>query len=225
MRRIDELGMGEAPVVGETYLVPCMNITGIKYPDVFKSQFLEGQSKMTHVPVIGPAHSDPDLPGAGGEKEHIHLDTRFMGPEHLQTWDISESKFHNDFGQPYIPIVPHTPDGYPETFLHPMKCYRETPDHHGTILGGEHYSVLETEMEKHPLKLDKPVCPHRGAPLGGIAPKDGIIHCPLHGLGWCAKTGNLVRKTKKLNDEHECPSQTWLPSRVTREEQKAGCNV
>jgi nitrite reductase/ring-hydroxylating ferredoxin subunit len=106
-----------------------------------------------------------------------------------------------------------------------MVCYRVTPDHAETRLAGDHYAILEAEMEKHTLKLDKPICPHQGTPLGGIKPKDGIIHCPLHGLGFCSKTGKLVRKTKAFTDKYGFGPSPWNSAEpVEEKERQASCH-
>ena len=40
-------------------------------------------------------------------------------------------------------------------------------------------------------------CPHRGADLSGLAhPEEDTVMCPLHGLRWCLRTGELVRRTE-----------------------------
>ena len=37
-------------------------------------------------------------------------------------------------------------------------------------------------------------CPHRGVDLSDVEPdEDGVIECPLHGLRWCANTGDQAQ--------------------------------
>ena len=42
------------------------------------------------------------------------------------------------------------------------------------------------------IDLDKRICPHKGADLSRIPERDGMIHCPLHGLRFCAETGESI---------------------------------
>ena len=39
------------------------------------------------------------------------------------------------------------------------------------------------------LDLKRRICPHKGADLSTIPVRDGVIECPLHGLQFCAETG------------------------------------
>ena len=42
------------------------------------------------------------------------------------------------------------------------------------------------------------ICPHRGANLDGIEPDEhGEIECPLHGLRWCATTGEARPRARQ----------------------------
>ena len=43
------------------------------------------------------------------------------------------------------------------------------------------------------LDLEKMRCPHRNVDLSDVEPIDGVIQCPLHGLRFCAKTGERVK--------------------------------
>lgn len=243
MRPISELAFGEEAVIGETYLVPCMNLVGLTYaqPHSANSEYLKHAHLLTEVPVIGTAHTDPEFPGCGGETMHVHVDTRFMTATHLAAWRLSEYSFLDSAKMPSIPIVPTTADNkYPSTFLHAMVCKRPTPNHAETTLCGPGYEEFEDSIEGAVLKLDHPVCPHQGTPLNGIAAINGRIHCPTHGLGFCAASGKMIRKTRKpkppsevveaLNSLYNFTTQDFgsafrFPAVIPPDERTAACST
>lgn len=149
MRKVSDLGFGEEPIIGQVYLVPCMDISKLDFPGLFPFHPIRtARFRLTHVPVIGHPHEDPEFPGAGGEKRHIHIDVRFANRKLLDAWDIPEHSFKSSM--PYNPIVPNAGDApYPQTHLHPLFCRRQTPNHAGTVLSGDHYTLFEDKMEGH----------------------------------------------------------------------------
>jgi hypothetical protein len=224
MRAISELAFGEEPVVGRPYLVPCVDLSIYSTQDWDYCGFrLAFRLRMlTRIPVIGHSHKDPEFPGAGGEKQHIHLDVRFMNEMELEVWDITKRTLTNDNfnGFPTIPIVPSFADERSLTpTLKSRYCKRLMPNYREAAFTGEYYQAFEDRFESSKIKLDKPICPHQGTPLGGISAVDGIVSCPTHGLGFCAKSGAMVRKTKRLGRE---PIEQYLANCDIREKHICG---
>jgi hypothetical protein len=206
VQRINDLM--EPPVVGETYLVPCIDIENWDY------------TPLKNIPVMGTIHSDPEL-GVNADIPHIHLDQRFIDPDliNLFTYHGNESELsarparNMHFVTGYsIPIVRATSiiSGIVEK---PKVCCRPTPtlgpytvNHDGSVkrwVQGDNVDnsgVFEDKYENIKLK-DCKVCPHRGIHLGSVPARGGLITCPGHGLDFDEQTGCVVRRTKKTGDD------------------------
>lgn len=186
LQRIDELTA--PPVIGKRYLVP-----HVLYPWLH-----HGEHQPRLWPVIGPKHDDDkhlQFPW-----QHYHVDGRFLN---AREWALAGKYIAESYAIPpafvtgpetTIAGVPlqrvkdhrdHSVIPHPEPVYRPRVCRRHVP-----------YVSLVTRAESPFLRLwaafeGKPcsraggvmICPHKGAPLSGIAPDaDGNITCPLHGL-------------------------------------------
>lgn len=81
------------------------------------------------------------------------------------------------------------PDGPFKPRLRRMKCTLvELPYGFGNAI---QIQKLNSHFSGHQCRKGKRgfVCPHKHLPLGSIAPIDGVITCPLHGLRVDAETG------------------------------------
>lgn len=181
------------PVIGQKYLVPCVEIfSGF----TLKNEF---------VPVLGPAHNDPEL---GQLAWHSHVDIRFMTDQeilhftHLENLELVKNETNIITNVPITSItVKHPPIIECEKF-----CVRECFDLRGyeTPRGGfvsryisneQTNKVMEDQQEYKRLNLNCMVCPHRNFPLNSVPVYEDVVVCPGHGLQWCVKTGKLVRRT------------------------------
>jgi hypothetical protein len=210
--------MASPPVVGETYLVPCIRINH--------------GNEIWDVPVFGTVHSDPEL-GLAASFDHLHIDQRFVTEIYL-------NKFHycginNLFAKPEASMTSHRwltlpvlsgPDIRGAREEKPMECLREAYFTPYTVnrdrsvnrwFTGDslnHFGKFEDKYANTTLKACK-VCPHRGIPLGSMPVRDGLITCPGHGLDFDACTGKLVRRTKRELDTYDYTYSATAPvSRV-----------
>lgn len=145
-------------------------------------------------PVIGPKHADEQF--FNFPHPHYHVDARFVsaslaariGRYHLDAIDLAAQRY------PFSEAFNYGP---PQRLSAPVwrrrRCVDPDPPYH-------HYAVapvrgLNAAFAGHQAKRGKPgwICPHRGAPLGSLAPDaHGVITCPLHGLRIDATTGRCV---------------------------------
>jgi len=191
------IAVGEAPVIGRMYRVPC-----IEYPTIY-------QGPTMWVPVYGPPHEDREI--IGFPHQHYHVDIRFMSVRGLARYsgriNILEELLSYPMTVPVV-IAPSLEAGTqparvavsPFPILKRRKCYREMPDFPGPVerrLQGFCRSfgpLLEDTYQGCQLKLDNPICPHRGFRLAGLPQKDGLVVCPGHGLRWDLRTGQMRRR-------------------------------
>lgn len=160
------------PVVGQWYRVPAVHVptTGC------------------WVPVLGPAHTDPKLPG--GEQEHYHLDLRFCEVHIVRSWDpfLILATDEEVLRAGLLFVLSAAP---PPPELQPMPCLREQLVHWARNLRAS------TEALVPPQACLTERCPHRGIERAAMAEslEDGVrvLVCPGHGLRFCADTG-LVRR-------------------------------
>lgn len=213
--------MTSPPVVGETYLVPCITMD-------------YGQNGVWDVPVFGTVHSDPEL-GVAASFDHLHIDQRFVTEIYL-------NKFHhcgssNLFAKPEVSIMVQRrltlpvlsgPNIKGTREEKPMECLREiylTPymvnrdksvNRWFTGDSLNHFGRFEDKHGDATLKACK-VCPHRGIPLESMPVRNGLITCPGHGLDFDACTGKLVRRTKRVSgtDTYDYAYSATVP--VSRE--------
>jgi hypothetical protein len=171
-------------IVGKSYLVTTI--------------FHDAPEIMDYVPVLGKLHTDDELFTASNPNAkipHIHIDFRFLKPEHLSHWG-KEEDYHASYGRfPVVGFLDPKKYGHPEIEMKEMKCIRNFPDYREAHKHSPGYDEIEAKCEKKTLNLKKPVCPHHGTDLSTVQAKDGVITCPLHGLNWCGQTGKLIKKS------------------------------
>ena len=163
-------------------------------------------------PVIGPQHEDAEF--LNFPHEHFHVDFRFLSEPRRKR--SNDSFPHNVNATFFLPISWVCPRGFrspsnpkrpfavaladPMLDCFPRKLWLQTRS--AVYLGDSPAYpsaaftwMPELEAAYADAKLGPArVCPHRGADLSEIVPTDdGVIRCPLHGLGWCAETGRLAR--------------------------------
>ena len=186
-----------------------------KFYSVLHVRAIWGRNAPKWWPVMGPAHSDSEI--IRFEPVHWHVDFRFLNktdrvslvsrifgthdvfavpiswvsPEGI-TVTCHDQDHDHIWGQVAVGDLPHEgipPESYMRTIRRKFMAHYPTYPPRIPWLGS-----LENAYQGYRLKPGM-VCPHKGADLTGIKPEDGIITCPLHGLEWCAETGELVRTT------------------------------
>lgn len=167
MQRVDE--MTEPPIVGQTYLVPCVYGTTDKRDD---------PERYCWLPIIGPPHSDKEY--IGFEPVHFHYDHRFLSPRERGSFYLSHPLFYVMSNWDRTIGIKHQE----------LRCLREV---HGYPHASFHDDLSDAYAAK---RVTCGKCPHRGLPLGSLPriPGTNIVTCPGHGLQWDLETGSLVRK-------------------------------
>lgn len=186
MEYIDKLK--HPPVVGETYLVPCIIscnepedhqwwIEGkrVKYSKNFIEKYI--------FPIINHLHSDREN---GQDYKHYHVDYRFVDLKKDENYLIAKKRHKHHLFAPHSRYDLRKEEiWYREDYkieYYPLKCYRQ--EFHGTA-GDTTKSKLKHRC------IHKGKCPHRGYDLSQVVPVNGIITCPLHGLKFYADNGEL----------------------------------
>ncbi len=185
MQNIEELD--SPPVVGETYLVPCM----------FGRIYLlsSAQSKPPDWwPVLRPSHQDSIYTAQTRSKwkdgefteetyceydskapHHYHVDPRFASAELYTAWEVENKDWHN--------VI----DIQGDIRWSEMVCLREMPTQR--LFTGFGRQFVDDHKGK---KIKCGRCPHRGVLLNSVPVHDGIITCPNHGLRFDAESGVCV---------------------------------
>jgi hypothetical protein len=173
MERVDE--MTTPPVVGQYYWVPTVEAEWYRWSALW--------------PVIGPAHTEDhcvDFPYA-----HYHFDLRFLPQRHFARNALVRLLA--------APLLSHhegagiNQNGLPKPVLRRRKMLRELPHPHPFLAPDLNIAreapafpqCLQAEYAGQRWALDaagRPMCPHKGAPLGGVPAIGGVVTCPLHGL-------------------------------------------
>ena len=171
-------------------------------------------------PIIGPWHEDGAL--LAFATYHFHLDWRFVDrpSRHAASNRVDRTHAGSEIAQVIIGrhIVPvgatptdHSAGWTTRADERTGECGRALPEgdtarwfRHETPppvtlapttwwRHTEWRGTLEEAFEGAHLIGPERRCPHRGVPLANIDPDaHGIIECPLHGLRWCARTGEHV---------------------------------
>lgn len=169
LQRVEDLT--EPPVIGETYMVPC--IWGTSYKSYNPSRF-------KWLPILGPRHSDAEY--IKFEPLHYHFDHQFLT-------DADRDRLTCLFEyRPLLFVVVHF-DASVGIVHWPLICQRHV----------DRYPEVSFSKELRAAYSDKRVtcgkCPHRGLPLGSLPREPGtdIVTCPGHGLRWDLKTGCMVK--------------------------------
>ena len=92
----------------------------------------------------------------------------------------------------------HTRKDWTRKSIRPMLRYFPIIDNHYKLSG----RLYETHKDSR-IDINSPVCPHRGADLNGVPVVDGTITCPLHGIIFCAKTGESLWTEQHIARSHE----------------------
>lgn len=173
---------GETPIVGNTYLVPCIH----------RVDTWDCDEEI--IPVIGPRHSDPQF-GPMAANQHWHIDTRFQ-PTDAQGNDIGQMCSRNGRTLAAIFDIPDGPFKMltPEPELRPMRCVRQHTGlnvdaikNHVNLLAKERYETFYKAYEGR--TCDGKKCPHRGVEMHD---RKGHLECPLHGLRANKKTLKII---------------------------------
>lgn len=182
LQKISEV---EQPEIGKFYLVP--TVRGRWF------------GIMANWPVLGPKHEDAAI--IGFDREHYHLDGRFVAERLVPEFhDLAYSVFNSPLNDYDISLrrPPYHDRQVLDKPVWRRRLYRRhMPDY--PRYRAPWMRKLEGAYKDHRLKAGL-VCPHRGAPLRGL-PVDaaGCVTCPLHGLRWNVKTGELVRDGDACN--------------------------
>lgn len=161
------------PVVGQVYLVPCL--------DAGDGRFL---------PVIGPRHADPGH-GINAKEIHYHSDVRFRRDPELSGHLVRTALAQGDWATVITVAVAspeavaamaamnliHLDNHHRPVTLRPVRCEREAPIRPPPSWQRE----LEAAYAGKTLSADGR-CPHQGAPVLDQPLRDGRRVCPLHGL-------------------------------------------
>lgn len=186
------------PVVGRFYLVPSVKWSfsvafGMGCPEKTLKQ-LETLSDAKWWPVWGRKHDDVEF--FNFPYQHYHIDPRFLTKRH---WKEFEGSYRSALN-----VVQGTPlnhhdliEGPPRPQLRRMKCTMtdvvwQHPEAQAVV-------KIQKRFAGHPCRKSKLgfICPHQRFPLGSIAPVDGVITCPLHGLRIDAASGRALAAEEK----------------------------
>lgn len=189
-KKIDELK--EPPIVGETYLVPCIvrrqsNTTDWRM--VNGEPVLDYVDKVFVTPVINRPHSDKEN---GQPEVHYHVDYRFLK---LEKGEPTSDPY-------YFPRIRNKHSKYyfcekirPQEILDGDIRYFPMPILRNTFIGVTPVGAIKKSNLKHKC-IHKGKCPHRGMDLSQVTPVDGVITCPLHGLMFHEITKELLNPPK-----------------------------
>lgn len=188
MEKIDELK--HPPIIGKTYLVPCIISDPIKVQSrteylIFDSQemWMDEDPNTRTIPIIEKIQITPIINHPHNDREngqdyvHYHKDYRFQTPEMWNYYIV------NSIG-PDIRILFREKQNF--RYLN-LKCIRRT---HGGITP---VKMISKSKLKHQC-IYKGKCPHRGMDLSQVVPIKGSITCPLHGLKFDSTTKKLINQ-------------------------------
>jgi hypothetical protein len=172
MQNIEDLTT--EPIVGETYMVPCVYGTSSK----------TGVARCW-MPITGPMHSDAEY--IGFEPLHFHYDHRFTPDDEWREL-LHHGGIFGTPGDPELNVISNR-DESRGIARRKMVCLRNVRP----------YPEVSFHEELNAAYADKRVtcgkCPHRGLPLLSLPREPGtdIVTCVGHGLKWDLKTGALVK--------------------------------
>jgi hypothetical protein len=155
--------------VGNAYLVPCI----VK----------EEHERIYITPVINHPHTDREN---GQAHIHYHVDYRFV--KHRS--DKAFPTVINNHSRHYF-----VDDIRPSEEMHGKLEYFLLPVINEAFTGITPVEFISKSKLKHKC-IHKGKCPHRGYDLSQVAPIDGKITCPLHGLEFDADTGKVLNAPK-----------------------------
>lgn len=158
------------PVIGETYLVPCIWGSALTHPR---------PSSFEWIPITGPRHSDSDY--IGFNPMHFHFDHQFLSER------FRKELVHWMNPEPLTYVAEHYDKAV--GIVHwPLVCVRHVKSYPRLSFS----SALEHGYRNKAVTCGK--CPHRGLPLSSLPREPGtdIVTCPGHGLRWDLNTGDMV---------------------------------
>lgn len=170
-----------------------------KYYSVPHAKMVDHRGRVAYVPVIGPAHSDPQLLVT---EKHMHIDGRFvgrgldwlsrqMGDQDGETSHIIRLEGGSNHWGPVVAVVERR-----------AKCVRERTGLYVPTVPIEWIEARRKPVERYWAWYEGYVgksclgkkCPHLGQEMLDIG--DGAWRCPLHGLHGDAKTEKIVNAPK-----------------------------
>lgn len=162
IEKIDELR--GVPEIGKLYWVPAFEE---------KTSF----GTLNIFPVYNHPHNDVEN---GQPETHYHIDYRFVKMHHR--WHTINKHSYHHYPNGFRRYVPR--GGQQLTYLAlPLIRLEEwcpTPES----------LIAKSKLKRHCIHKGK--CPHRGYDLSQVAPRDGVIRCPLHNLAFDAVTKQLL---------------------------------
>jgi hypothetical protein len=164
------------PIVGERYLVP-----------VLSWRFAGEADAVRWWPVTGHKHTD--IEHFNFQWPHYHVDLRFLTRRHWSDVGYRSSKQRKLASVLAQPVAEWHGVALPKPSVRPMRCTMsviEYPHGHQRPVIAINAEFGGTQCRKGKRGF---VCPHRHIALGSVAPIDGVITCPMHGLRIDAETG------------------------------------
>lgn len=177
----------EPPIVGRFYLVPTVEYIWGRRQDAW--------------PVFLPKHEDAEH--LNFRYSHYHVDPRFLSAvqrRHVTAWseEVGEERWRREVEQ----VAQRSP-------LSRVEYGASESDPHGPIVWRRRrcsQARIEYHYHDHIDRKLRPafagrvchrsqtgwICPHKRFPLGSIAPVDGVVTCPLHGLRIDAESGRVL---------------------------------
>ena len=170
-----------------------------------------GSGAQRWLPVLGPAHQDKEI--LNFPARHFHADFRFMAKGLRESINgvMGDLAVFSTAISIAWPDVPGDHPGLPSYGIHvnlddhsalerlPLESWyrvrrRRFNAHYPAYPFKIPFWLRELEAAYAEATLrDGLICPHKGASLAGmVQDEDGCITCPLHGLRWNARTGQLA---------------------------------
>lgn len=189
------------PVVGQKYPVLCV-LVHLVYSYFPISSMEELSSEDMWVPIYGPPHKDLHVLKVGSPgPTHYHVDTRFLTKAQAAKLDSAKNRNMNICARIIMDrsrdkVLPEMQFEVKE-----LECVATQPVMAArTVNDFTNESAYQTycrftsclENDFAGAKMVNMVCPHQGMSLSGCPVVGGLVQCPLHGLKWNIKTGNLV---------------------------------
>lgn len=175
------------PVVGTYYMVPA-----IQWSFSYTWDAVSPTSQWW--PVWGRKHNDIEF--FDFKHQHYHIDFRFLTK---RQW----KEFENSWRPPRATVqaqpLNHVrlPNGPPKPKLIKMRC--STADTTYDFPTAPQVLAIQAAYAGKQCTKSKLgfICPHQRFQLGSIAPVDGVITCPLHGLRIDAATGVALTQDER----------------------------
>ena len=179
MIKIDELK--GIPQVGKQYLVPCYIYKFVeeKSLDQISWMDIEPNNMEYPIPIINHPHSDEEN---GQHQEHYHVDFRFFNKRKFLLRDDAMAQIIN---------IPLRLNATFNPIYKPLICIRSHQLH---ITHPKHVKNSKIGCMK------KYKCSHKGYNLANEPIINGCIQCPLHGLKFNIKTGEIINMEEVMEE-------------------------